>query len=146
MNSCYYVFDAGGYDITVTTGSRGGAGTNSVMSYRLQGTDGDSGTRVFPGQEPDMFERDRCSIAHSHAADLILLRVKQITRLAVAPLTLFCIYVMWVLKVDSSSDFLQQLLISTMIPLDGLPNITSGLGQILQFDIFDISFQLCIFT
>ena len=83
MNNCYYVFYAGGYDITVTTGSRFGAGTNSVMNYRLQGTNGDSGTRVFPGQEPDMFEQDRCSITHLNAADFILLKVKQITPLAI---------------------------------------------------------------
>ena len=56
-----FTFYVGGYDITVTTGSRPGAGTDAIVDYRLQGTDGDSGIREFPGQTPDMFELDRYS-------------------------------------------------------------------------------------
>ena len=56
-----YIFDVGGYNITVTTGFRREAGTDSIVHYRLQGTNGDSGTRVFPGQVATMFESERYS-------------------------------------------------------------------------------------
>ena len=78
-------FDVGGYNITAITGSRKAAGTNSVMNYRLQGTNGDSGSRVFPGQTSAMFNSGRYyeHVAHEIRTLFNLLKVEQITSLAI---------------------------------------------------------------
>ena len=69
-------FNIGGYNITMITGSLNHAGTNSVVNYRLQGTNGDTGTRVFPRQVPAMFDIERYCKHEAHKIPILLYFVK----------------------------------------------------------------------